>query len=132
MNRLFYEDEFDALRAAIAASGKSMKEVACHLFNHMKPESAYARLAACLNEEKDQRLTLGQVVALCRYCETADPLLWLADSLGYERPKPLVREDERVRLQREFVEATRVQQQILDRLERLSESPAAPAMRAVR
>lgn len=132
MTRLFYEDEFDALRAAIAASGKSMKEVAGHLFNHMKPESAYARLAACLNEEKDQRLTLGQVVALCRFCESYDVLMFMADELSHARPAPVTRDDERVRLQREFVESTRVQQQILDRLERLADVPGMASVRAVR
>lgn len=128
MNRLFYEDEFDALRAVIAHSGKSAKEVACHLFPHMKLESAYARLQACLNEEKDQRLTLSQIVALCKFCGQADALMFLADELGFERPVPMVREDERARLQREFVESVRVQQGIIDRLERLNEAPALKAV----
>lgn len=128
MDQLFYDDEFDALRMAIKSSDKEMKQVASHLFPHMKPESAYARLTACLNEEKDQRLTFGQVVALCRFCGTPDPLLYLADELGFERPKPRVMEDEAARLQREFIESVRYQKGLIERMERLNEAPTLKAV----
>lgn len=128
MAALFYEDEFDALSRTISNSRRGFKEVASFLFPHLKLESAYARLKACLNSERDERLTLGQVVALCRFCESYDVLMFMADELSHARPVPVTRDDERVRLQREFVEATRVQQGIIDRLERLNEAPALKAV----
>lgn len=57
----------------ISNSGRPMKEVACHLFPHMKPDSAYARLKACLNEDGDQRLSFGQIIAAQNFCECYDP-----------------------------------------------------------
>jgi hypothetical protein len=50
--QLFYEDEYEALQLMISGSDKTHKEVATYLFPHMKAESAYARLKACLNAER--------------------------------------------------------------------------------
>ncbi|XLV72591.1 hypothetical protein ACKZDW_08045 [Ralstonia syzygii subsp. celebesensis] len=50
--KLFYEDEYEALNLMVSNSQKSAKELAAYLFPHLKPESAYARLKACLNPEK--------------------------------------------------------------------------------
>lgn len=132
MAALFYDDEFDALTQTISNSRRGFKEAAAFLFPHLKPESAYARLKACLNSERDERLTVGQVIALCRFCESYDVLMFMADELSHARPVPITRDDERARLQREFVESTRVQQHILERLERLAEVPGMASVRAVK
>ena len=50
------DDEFDAIGTAIGQSGKDFKLVASHLFPDMRPESAYARLKACISPTGDQRL----------------------------------------------------------------------------
>lgn len=60
--KLFYTDEYEALNLMISHSGKEFKEVAAFLFPHMKPQSAYAKLKACLREDGDERLTFGQIL----------------------------------------------------------------------
>jgi hypothetical protein len=96
--KLFYEDEFEALQMMISGSDKSVKEVAGFLFPHLKPESAYARLKACLNPERDERLTLGQIIAAMVFCKRYDPLMFACDETLHARPDRKAPEDEEVRL----------------------------------
>jgi hypothetical protein len=104
MPKLFYDDEFDALAQTIANSEKTFKQCAAYLFPDRKPETAYARLKACLSAEKDERLTLGQIVALCRFCASYDALYFLADELEHERPAKRAPEDELAVLIRQYLE----------------------------
>ena len=97
-NKLFYDDEFDALQAMVGASGKSKKELAAYLFPHLKPESAYARLTACLNPEKDERLSFGQIIAAMKFCGSYAPLMFACDETLHDRPDRRAPEDEAVKL----------------------------------
>jgi hypothetical protein len=108
MPKLFYDDEFDALAQTIANSDRTFKECAGYLFPDRKPETAYARLKACLSADKDERLTLGQIIALCRVCKTYDALYFMADELEHDRPAKRAPEDELARLLREHVEAVKL------------------------
>ncbi len=56
-----YDDEYDALNRMVANSSKSAKDLAVYLFPHLKMDSAYARLKACLNPEKDDKLSFGLI-----------------------------------------------------------------------
>lgn len=85
MGRLFYDDEFEAIRASIE-SGKGYKATATFLWPTMKPESAYARLKACTNSHGDQHLRYGEVVALMRFNGTDDALMWACDETDHDRP----------------------------------------------
>ena len=96
--KLFYEDEFDALNQMLVHSEKSGKELAAHLFPHLKIDSAYARLRACLNPEKDERLTFGQIITAMLFCGTFDPLQYACDETLHARPDRKAPEDEAVRL----------------------------------
>lgn len=96
--KLFYDDEFDAIATAIGNSGKDFKKVAAFMFPDMKPESAYARLKACVNPTGDQRLTFGQVVRLMSFCECYDPLYHACDETLHARPDRKAPEDEAVKL----------------------------------
>lgn len=125
--KLFYDDEFDALAQTIANSDRGFKQCAAFLFPHLKPESQYARLKACLNGDKDERLTLGQIIVLCKFCDSYDALYFMADELGHDRPIVRKPEDEKAALQREFIESVKAQKQIADRLERLGVLPAVRA-----
>ena len=123
--RLFYDDEFDALSQTIVNSERSFKECAAHLFPHLKPESQYARLKNCLNPEKDERLSFGQIVALCRFCSCFDALYFMADELQHARPVRKAPDDERNELMREVVGAAKTLDRALDRLEKLTQAPLA-------
>lgn len=89
--RLFYDDEYDALRTMIGESGKPFKECAQFLFPDMKPESAYAKLKACL--DGGEKLSLGQAVALMKFCGSYDPLMWMCDETLHQRPEQKAPED---------------------------------------
>lgn len=117
MSRLFYDDEFDALAQTIANSKRGFKECAGFLFPHLKPESQYARLKACLNPDKDERLTFGQIVALCKYCDCYDALYFMADELSHNRPVKRDPEDEKARLQREYIEAVGTLKRLTERMD---------------
>jgi hypothetical protein len=121
--KLFYDDEFDALAQTIANSEREFKQVAAFLFPHLKPPSGYARLKACLNPDKDERLTLGQIVAMCRFCDRFDALYFMCDELHHARPNLAKPGDEIAQLQRDFIESVRDQKAIAERIERLTRAP---------
>ncbi|QIL80999.1 hypothetical protein G7047_14660 [Diaphorobacter sp. HDW4A] len=101
-----YEDEYDALSQMIANSDKSAKELAVYLFPHMKVESGHARLRACLNPEKDERLTFGQIIAAMRFCGKFDPLMYACDETLHARPDRKAAEDQAARIAETIDSAT--------------------------
>lgn len=119
MPKLFYDDEFDALAQTIANSDKPFKACAAFLFPHLKPESQYARLKACLNPEKDERLTFGQIIALCDFCKTYDALHFMADELNHERGGIKNPADELAELQRDFVKGAKLLEHVAARIEQI-------------
>lgn len=119
MSKLFYEDEYDALREAISTSERSFKDVAQHLWPSKKPDTAYARLKSCLNESKDEHLTFGEIVAICRYCDRFDPMFWMCHELAHEAPKPIVKQDELARLLALYLEARRITDRVGPAIEKL-------------
>lgn len=96
--KLFFDDEFDALQQMVANSAKSHKEVASFLWPDMKPESAYAKLKACLNPAGDERLKFGQIIAAMNFCGSFDPLQFACDETLHARPTRVAPEDEEVKL----------------------------------
>ena len=93
-----YDDEYDALNQMIANSDKSAKELAAFLFPERKLDSAHARLRACLNPERDERLTFGQIVAAMRFCGRFDPLMYACDETLHARPDRKAPEDQAARI----------------------------------
>ncbi len=121
--KLFYDDEFDALQQMIAASNRTFKDCATFLWPDLKPESAYARLKACVNPHGDQNLKFGQIVSLARYCGRFDALYYMADELAHARPGPINPRDELAELQRRYIEAVHLARDVADKMERLARAP---------
>lgn len=119
MPKLFYDDEFAAIRAAIDESERELKEVAHFLWPGKKPETAAARLRACLNADKDERLTFGEIIAICRFCDRYDPLYYMADELSHGRPLQVTKETELARLLRAWDDSRREQAKLEPKIERL-------------
>lgn len=117
MAKLFYDDESDALAQMIANSERTVKQCAIFLWPGMKPESAYARLKVCLTTGGDQYLRFGQIIALARFCGTADPLYFMADELEHDRPVKRAPEDELAKLLREYLECRKRGDQLEPRIE---------------
>lgn len=118
-SKLFYEDEYEALNLMVSNSQKSAKELAYFLFPHLKPESAYARLKSCLNPEKDERLTFGQIIAAMKFCECYDPLMFACDETLHARPDRKAPEDEEVKLVEAINGAADVMNKAMRQLENL-------------
>ena len=54
-----------------------------HLWPHMKPESAYAKLKACVSAAGDERLSFGQVLALIRFCGQYERIVETIDNAAH-------------------------------------------------
>lgn len=112
---LFHDSVEDALRDVIQACG-GPKVVACKLWPDKTPEAAHRLLLACMNEDRPERFNPGHLFLLMkmgreRNCHSA--MVYMARECGYDEPKAIEPEDERARLQREYIEA-------VNRLSRLS------------
>jgi hypothetical protein len=118
---LFYNDEYEALALMISHSGKTFKEVACFLFPERKAESAYARLKACLNPEKDERLTFGQIIVAMKFCGQFDPLYFACDETLHDRPQQRAPEDQEAELARIVEKAADTMQQAMRQLQALQD-----------
>jgi hypothetical protein len=116
---LFYEDEYEALNLMISNSSKSSKELAGYLFPHLKLDSAYARLKACLNPDKDERLTFGQIIASMNFCECYEPLMYACDETMHARPDRKAPDDEEIRIVEAMNNAASVMQKAMRQLENL-------------
>lgn len=123
--KLFYDDEFEALQNMVSGSGKTFKEIAAHLWPDMKPESAYAKLKACLNPKGDENLRFGQVVALMKFCNCYDPLFYICDETMHARPDRKAPEDESVKLVEVIEGAADTMTKAMAALERLQSHPLA-------
>lgn len=117
--KLFYEDEFESLRLMISHSEKETKEVACFLFPDRKPASAYARLQACLNPEKDERLTFGQIIAAMIFCDRFDPLYYACEETMHGRPPVRSRVDEEANIFTVISNAATVMERALKKLDHM-------------
>ncbi|MCB4358456.1 hypothetical protein [Quatrionicoccus australiensis] len=117
--KLFYDDEYEALNLMVSNSQKSAKELAVYLFPHLKMDSAYARLKSCLNPEKDERLTFGQIIAAMNFCECYDPLAYACDETMHGRPDRKAPEDEEVKIVEAMNSAAAVMQKAMRQLEHL-------------
>jgi hypothetical protein len=123
--KLFYDDEFEALQNMVSGSGKTVKEIAAHLWPEMKPESAYAKLKACLNSKGDENFRFGQVIALMKFCNCYDPLFYICDETMHARPDRKAPEDESVKLVEVIEGAADTMTKAMAALERLQSHPLA-------
>lgn len=118
---LFYESINDALDACVKACGGA-KVVGCQLWPDKPPEAAHRLLLACLNEGRAEKLNPDQVLFVLRMARERGfhaGINFIARETGYADPQPIEPEDERARLQREFIEAQKAMQKLADRMERV-------------
>ncbi len=118
---LWHECMLDALGSAIAAAG-GFKVVAGKLWPMHKPETGYARLKACLDRNKPEKLDPEEVVLVIRLARQAGDhsvMRYLCQELGYTAPTAIEPEDRRTELQAEFNESVRRLEQIQKAMARL-------------
>lgn len=92
---LFHETWENALQATVDAIG-GPKKVAAELWPGMKLDSAYAKLKACLDPDKErEKFSLSEIVTLTNWGRKKGihySNAFFNDDTGYERPKPIARE----------------------------------------
>jgi hypothetical protein len=119
---LMHETINDALREVVQSAG-GFKVVAVRLWPDMPPDHAAGKLRDCVNSDRREHLTPGQVCLLLKIgrdagCHAA--MHFMARYAGYADPQPIEPEDERAALQREYVEAAKSMARMAERIERLN------------
>lgn len=118
---LFHESLADALRECISVCG-GLKNVGKILWPEKDADIAGRRLSDCLNDSKPEKLAPEQVLLILRMsrekgCHAG--ITFIARELGYADPQPIEPEDEKAKLQREYIEAARTMSKLAQRIERL-------------
>ncbi len=112
----------DTLIEVVKALGGS-KVVGLKLWPELLVDQAQRKLLDCLNTERPARLDPEQVAFLFRLEREAGLSTGFnafCRMNGYEATKAFIVEDEKARLQREFIEAQKSMQAMLERMERLT------------
>lgn len=120
--KLFHEDIYEALRTDILACG-GFKAVGCVLWPEKAADKAGENLNNCLNRTRPEKLDPEQVLLIQKLAKNRGAfasLYYQTDEIGMTRPLPIEPEDEKAKLQRQFIEAVKAQQAMLSRMERLS------------
>lgn len=119
---LFSESIEDAIREAVRVLGGS-KAVGSQLRPEMLADKASTWLSDCLNTDRRDKLDLNQMMWILRAARKAGyhgAINYICADIGYSNPLPVEPEDEKARLMREFIEATKQQTRNVARMEELS------------
>jgi hypothetical protein len=110
----FHEDIYEALSTDISAAG-GPKVVGHKLRPTMKPDGAGEWLKTCLNRNRAEKLSPEDVMLIKRLAREVGSFAALTfemSELNMTMPTPVEPEDERARLQREFIQAVSSLKQI--------------------
>ena len=121
---LFHESYEAAIVDTISALGGN-KAVAAALWPADDPTDGGKRLADCLNTDKRDKLSLGEL-RLIRHLSRKAGVHILASyemrDAGYTDPLPIAPEDEAAQLQREYIAAVKAMSVIQARMDRNSDA----------
>jgi hypothetical protein len=118
---LFHDSIHDAVGAVVNALG-GKKKIAPLLWPHLKPETAYTRLAHCLSEEFPEKLAPEEVLFLARKGREAGChaiLAYMALECGYAPPVPVDPLDEADALRRDIRDSLLALNRKVERLDRV-------------
>ena len=117
---LFIEDYHEAIRATVQALG-GFKRVGSDLKPDLAVEAAGRWLADCCNPDKREKLSLTELAFIRKAARQAGCHIlatYEAREAGYAEPQPVEPEDERAKLERQFIESVRALEVIQQRLAR--------------
>jgi len=120
----------DSLKSVIRALGGA-KSVGHKLRPDLDPDAAGRWLLDCINPERNEKLSLGQLMLVLRMghdigCHAA--MDYIARDSGYAEPAPITPEDEQDELTREFVAGVKTLSGLADRIERIANRAVRPVV----
>lgn len=116
--RLFHDTLEDALEDVVHALG-GPKRVAGELWPSKEPRAAAILLRHCLNPDRAEKFALDELMWMLKAASAVDCHVathFIARQCGYREPEKLNPEDEKARLQREFIAAQRELQSLAARI----------------
>ncbi len=116
---LFVESIEEAISEVARVCGGRMSAVA--MWPSLPVREAHNRFDACLNPERREKFDLSDLLYIAKRGREAgchSLMLFIARDTGYTDPQPVEPEDERARLQREFIQAQKAMTQLAARMER--------------
>lgn len=125
---LIHESLNEALTDAVRALGGS-KKVGAALWPAIPMDEAKNRLNACLNITRPEKLSLSEILFILRWAREIGyhgAMHFIGQECGYH-VEPVEPADEHAKLQRDYIEAVKLQAKIAARLEKL----ALPTIKAV-
>lgn len=117
---LFCESYEEAIRATSYAIG-GLKATGAALWPTLLADDAGRKLAACLDSDKREKLSLNELRMIRRMArEKGVHILanYEAQDAGYADPQPITPQDEAAQLLREYIAATKVMQALASRMDR--------------
>jgi hypothetical protein len=118
---LWHDSLEDALRSVVEGLG-GPKRVAGDLWP-AKPVADAARLLNhCLSSDRPEKLALEEIVFILRAGSRAGvhvAMAFLAETCGYEQPRPVSPGDQVATLQREYIKAAQEMAMLARRIERI-------------
>lgn len=112
----------DALKSVVKSCGGA-KAVGHKLRPDMDPDAAGRWLLSCLESERAEKLSLGQLALILRMGHDAgchDGMDFLTRDCGYAEAQPITPEDEQSELMREYIASVKLQAKTAERLERIA------------
>ena len=123
---LFYDSYLEALRDDVNVCG-GPKEIGRWFWPEKSIDAARNMVNDRLNSDRRDRFGDDQERLIMRKARErrgfSAAISFVCDDTGFERPKPKEPEDERARLQREFIAAVNRQERLIEEIRRL---PVAP------
>lgn len=118
---LFVEDYNDAIRTTVQALG-GFKRIGADLKPDLPADAAGRWLSDCCNPDKREKLSPSELAYIRRRARQDGVHILAAFEMreaGYAPPAPIVPEDERAALQRDFVQQSKQLQTLIARLDRI-------------
>jgi len=126
---LIHEDFDSALTACVQALGGA-KNVGVMLRPEYTedPDKAARWLLACLNPQRDEKLSWQQTFMVMRKARDIGvhvAMAYITQTIGYADPQPIEPEDEKAALKRAFIEQSKQMQALFARMEQAGVGAAA-------
>lgn len=118
---LMHETIDEALQEVVKACG-GIKAIGALLWPELPPDQAGNKLRDCLNTDRREKLSPAQVMFVLKTGREQGvhaAMNFIARECGYADPQPIEPESEVARLQREYIEATKLLMRTASRIETL-------------